>query len=315
MPRLVRLAVPLALAFLFAAASAHAEPMAVLASARGAVEVAPANGPRARAAFGRPLERGDRVIVPAGGSATVFFHDGDVVELGERSTLVIGGTRAAAKAKSAELPGEVYAGVSKFVADGSRETGLVAMSSLRSAPEDGPLLLAPRRTALLDPRPTFRWRAVAGATRDRVALSGDAGALWERETAADSLAFPADAEPLAPDGDYVWEVRAARDETELRREETVVHVAAADEADAVRAALERIARGAGADPAAARFLSGSYLSERGLYQDALAQFRELDRLSPDSPAPHEAMGHLYRVVGLTDLAAAEYQRALVLGRP
>jgi Flp pilus assembly protein TadD len=46
----------------------------------------------------------------------------------------------------------------------------------------------------------------------------------------------------------------------------------------------------------------------------LRQFTELSRLSPDSPAPHEALGNVYRTVGLMDLAAAEFQKALELTR-
>ncbi len=294
--------------------AAFAEPFAVLASARGAVEVAPASGPRARAAFGRALERGDRVIVGAGGSATIFFQDGNVVELGERSALTVGGARPAAKAKGAEMPAEVYAGVSRFVTEGSRENGLVAVSQLRSV-SDAPLLLAPRNTSILDVRPTFRWRPVEGATRYRVLLSSAEGTGWEREVTADSsLAYPADADPLAPGSSCSWSVVAEREDSEIRREEAVLHVVDDAEAGRVRSALAGIARGAAADSAAARFLSGSYLSGRGLYLDALAEFRALDRLSPDSPAPHEAMGHLYRAEGLMDLAAAEYQRALSFGR-
>jgi len=42
-------------------------------------------------------------------------------------------------------------------------------------------------------------------------------------------------------------------------------------------------------------------------------FAALGGLFPESPAPHEALGNVYRAVGLMDLAAAEYQRALTLG--
>jgi Flp pilus assembly protein TadD len=110
-------------------------------------------------------------------------------------------------------------------------------------------------------------------------------------------------------------VRAFGDQGELRREESYVHVLATEDAAAVRAALARIGDSAGgANAPATRFLSGSYLSGSGLYGEAAAQFEALSRLSPDSPAPHEALGNVYRAVGLMDLAAAEYQQALTLSR-
>ncbi len=305
-------------ALLIAASAASADPVAVLAAVKGRVEVTPARGgPAVRATFGRALERGDRVSVAAGGAATVFFDDGSVVNLDEKSSLTIGG-RAAARPKRAGapgLPGEVYANVTKFVTGGSRETGLVALSTLRGGSDTTPLILEPRKTALPDGRPTLRWRAVEGATRYRVEVSGEQGPLWDRETADTALEYPADAAALAPGGDFLWEVRALSGQDELRREASYVHVLGADEARDVQGALARIGESAGgAESPAARYLSGSYLSGRGLYRDAATQFEALSRLSPDSPAPHEALGNVYRAVGLMDLAAAEYQRALELGR-
>jgi len=315
---LVRVAVVAIALLSLAAAAALAEPLAVIAAVKGRVEVTPARGgPAVRASFGRALERGDRISVPAGGAATVVFDDGSVVNLDEKSSLTVGG-RAAAKPKTGGapgLPGEVYANVTRFVAGGSRETGLVALSSLRGGSDVIPLILEPRKTELPDGRPAFRWRAVEGATRYRVAVSGDQGELWSREATGTTLDYPADAPALAAGGDFLWEVRALAEQGELRREASYVHVLPEDEARTVRGALARIGESAGGTEApAARFLSGSYLSGRGLYRDAAVQFEALSRLSPDSPAPHEALGNVYRAVGLMDLAAAEYQRALALSR-
>ena len=299
-------------------AAASAEPLAVVAAVRGRVEVTAAGGgPRQYASFGRALERGDRVAVPPGGAATLFFNDGNVIELGEKSTLTIGG-RAGPRAKpggAPGIPGDVYASVTKFVSGGSRETGLVALSALRGAADDAPVLLEPRKSELLDGRPSFRWRAVEGATRYRLAVSGEQGELWSREAGGTALDYPSDAPSLAAGGDYLWEVRALGDRAELRREESYVHVLAAEDAAAVRGTLARIGDSAGgANAPATRFLSGSYLSGRGLYGEAAAQFEALSLLSPDAPAPHEALGNIYRAVGLMDLAAAEYQQALTLSR-
>jgi hypothetical protein len=317
-----RTALVLSVAFLLAvsvlAASAVAEPLAIVAAIKGRVEIVPAaGGPSVRAAFGRGLERGQRVVVAPGSSATIFFNDGNVIELAEKSSMTIGG-RAAAKPRPGAahgLSGDVYASVTRFVTGGSRETGLVALSTLRGSPDASPLLLEPRRTELLDPRPVFRWRGVEGALRYRIAVSGDQGELWSREVGDTALEYPTDAPPLPGGADVLWEVRALGSQAELRREETFVHVLAGADAEAVRTSLARIGDSAGgAEAPAALFLSGSYLSGRGLYHDAAARFDALSRVSPESPAPHEALGNVYRAVGLMDLAAAEYQRALTLTR-
>ncbi len=303
---------------LAAASPLRAEPLAVLAAVKGKVEVKSTRGaPAVRAAFGQPLERGDRIVVGAGGSATLFFNDGNVVELGEKSTVTVGG-RISSRAQPgavAGLPGEVFAEVARFVTSGSRQTGLMAQSPLRGEREQSALILAPRQTDLLDDRPAFAWRRLEGAARYRVSLFAEGGALWSREATGLSLDYPADAAPLPRDADYLLEVEALSDRGSLRKESSGFHVLSAAQAAAVRANLAKIRESAGGERSpAACYLSGSYLSGRGLFQDALQEFVALRELHPDSPAPHEALGKVYREVGLTELAAAEFQRALELTR-
>jgi hypothetical protein len=297
---------------------AFADPVAVIASVKGKVEVTAARGgPVQRAVFGRTLERGDRVVVAPGGAATLCFNDGNLMDI--TGTLTVRGPAAAkpGSAPAAALPSEVYASVTKFVAGGSRETGLVALSELRSAPadQDTPFLVAPRKTALIADRPTFAWRAVPGATRYRIAVSSaDQGELWSREVESPSLPFPPDAAALAG-GEYLWEVEALSDLKSVRRESSVFQVLPSAQAATVRMNLDRIRDSAGGfDNPAAQFLAGSYLSGLGLFLDATEHFGALCKLSPSSPAPHEALGTVYTKVGLMDLAAAEFQQALALTR-
>lgn len=301
--------------------AAVADPLAILASARGEVAVRPAGGKSAEAAaFGRALERGDQVQVAQGGAATIVFNDGSVIELGAGSAITVGG-KAQEKSRvetGTPIPDEVFSQVSKYVTGGSRQTGLVALSAMRSgksASDSQPMIVSPRLSDVLTDRPALSWRAVDGANRYRVTLSGEDGEVWSQETAATELPYPADAEPLAAGGDYSWRVEARSDLGSLRSEESVFHVPTAETRDAVRRNLESIDKSAGgAQSPAACFLSGSYLFSRGLYGEAATQFESLSRLLPESPAPHEALGNVYRAVGLMDLAAAEFERALTLTR-
>ena len=302
------------LAMVLSAQLAAADPFAIIASVKGRVDVAGKTTSPQHATFGRPLERGDQVIVAPGSSATVYLSDGNVIELGEKSTVTIGGKAASKTAAGIELPGAVYSQVSKFVTSGSRATGLVAMSTMRGGEETSPIIEEPRKTDVMTDRPAFRWRTVPGATHYRVTLSGDQGDLWTRELAATSLEYPSDAPALARDGDYLWKIEAFGEQGPIRDESSVFHVISSEAAAAVEGDLKHIAESAGATTQAGYFLAGSYLSGLGLYGEALRQFTELSRLSPDSPAPHEALGNVYRTVGLMDLAAAEFQRALELTR-
>jgi hypothetical protein len=309
------------------ATRAGADPVAVIASVKGKVDVTPAGAKDSQhAVFGRALQNGDRVTVGPGGSASLFFGDGNMVELGEKSSMTVGGKDAGgAKAKASGVGGDVYASVTKFVTSGSRATGLVASSEMRGGPDTStPIVLAPRRATVLTASPSFRWRAVKDATRYRVTVSSAGGELWNREWDADKLAtadgvvttpFPNDVAPLPPDTECLWKLEALTDLAMLREESSVFRTAAKGAREAVDANLSRLATSAGgADTPAARFLAGSYLSGLGLYHDAADQFAALARLTPESPAPHEALGNVYSKVGLMDLAAAEYQQALALGR-
>lgn len=311
-----RLAAAMLLAALLASA-ALAAPFALVASVQGRVEIARGKAAPVRAAFGAALERGDRVTVAPGGSATIYFSDGNVIELAEKSAVTVGG-KVAASARTgpaAEIPSGVYAQVSQVVTGGSRQTGLVALSPMRSGEERAPLILEPRRADVLADRPAFAWREVPGATRYTVTLAGDAGTLWTREATGTRLEFPADQPPLARDADYLWTVDAFGERGRLHSETSLFHVVAPEVDAAVRADVASIERGfPSSDHPAAHFVRGQYEVGRGLYHDAALRFIRLSQLIPDSPAPHEALGNVYRAIGLMDLAAAEYQRALELSK-
>ncbi len=298
-------------------AAAFADPIAFLVAMKGKVDVAAAKGGAAqRAALGRALERGDRVSTGPASSATLFFSDGNVFELGEKSAITLAGKIGAkAGAAQAQLPAEVFTKVSKFITGGSRQTGIIKSSPMRGTSDEPPMLVSPRRTEVMDGTPAFAWREVAGATRYKVTISGENGEVWSRTVTTTTLDYPADAEALAADTDYLWEVQALSDRGPLRKEDTAFHVLASEETKTVSEELGKILEAAGGTGTeGGRYLAGSYLFGRGLLRDAADHFEALCRLAPDSPGPHEALGNVYRAMGLTDLAYAEVEKALNLTR-
>lgn len=311
----------LVLAAMAAGTIASADPLAVAVAVRGVVMVTPTGGAKAqRATLGRTLERGDRVQVGAGGAVTLFFSDGNVLELGEKSTVTVGGrvggTNAPSGTIKSGMPTEVFARVSRFVANDSRSSGLMALAPNRgSAKEPAAMLLNPRRTQVLSGRPSFSWRAVEGATRYRLSVSGDQGEVWNRETDAVTLDYPADVPELTGGGEFLCEVRAMSDAGTLLEDDASFSVLSADEATHVTSDLDGIGKAtAKTSTSAGLYLTASYLVGRGLYSQAIARFQELAKLTPDAAGPHEALGNVYRTVGLPELAAAEFQRALELSK-
>ena len=296
---------------------AHSEPVAVLAAVKGKVLLTAAHGRTkgpSPATFGAPLEREDRISVGSNGSATLCFNDGNVIELGAGSSLTISGRIAPGPVAGAEkLPREAFSALVNFRLIGSRAHGLVPAPALRSGGTSGaPEPLAPRNTDVLDARPALAWQASPGATRYVVTLSGMSGELWTHECETDSLTFPADAPALA-DGEYVWDVQAFDAGGPIGRASATFRLVPEVEAHAVRGVVDRMHESAGGVNApAARYLAGAFLYERGFLADAGEEFTALARLAPESAAPHEALGDVYRAVGLPDMAAAAYRQAKLL---
>jgi hypothetical protein len=297
------------------ATPAGVDTLAVMVAVKGAVSVAAAKGGKpSRASLGRTLLRGDRVQVGDGGSATLFFSDGNVIELDGKSTVTVGGRYAATASAKGSVSSEVFAKVTRFVASDSHAPGLMALAPMRGASDEPPpMALSPRNTQVMNGRPGFRWRSIDGAQRYHVIVSGDQGDVWSRDVTATSLDYPA-AEPALVDGaEFQWSVQAWSESMALGQDESTFSVMPDSESTRVSADLDGIAKATGeASATAAAYLAGSYLVGRGLYGDATERFEALVKIAPDAPGPHEALGTVYRTIGLTDLAAAEFKRALEL---
>lgn len=292
---------------------ANADPIAIIAAMEGKVEVTiPDSDTPKRAAFGMQLEKGDRVSVGKGATATLLFSDGNVIELSEQSSVTV--STSIEKSDKNELPGEVYDKVNRYITGGFRETGLVAQMKMRGVEHSRNFIISPRETSILDTRPKLTWGSAKGASRYIVTLSSDEGDLWKLEVTDTSLIYPATAPNLLDDAFYIWEVEARSDVKPLSRESTDFHVLPSTMVDQVRADMAAIEEILGDDSPALHFVSGSYLSSLGLYQDALEHFQILCRLSPKTPGPYEALGNLYAEIGLNDFASIEYQKALSLSK-
>ncbi len=303
-------------AAVMSASVAMAEPVAFIVAMKGAVTVAVAKGAAAKASLGRPLERGDKVIVGSGGTASLFFSDGNIVELSAGSSMTVGGKLSATDAKrigpGSGVSNEVFSRVSKFITSEKKQAGLVALSPMRGTARPS-LLIEPRVSAVLSSRPGFAWSSIGGASRYQVTVTSEAGTVWSREVSDTTLVYPGDADSLAAGTDYMWEVIAMSDtgpiSGEGAREQSTFHVLSDGEAEQVRDHLGDIQKAAGNDSEAGRYLAGSYLVGRGLYADAARSFEELVRLAPQSPGPHDALANVYQTIGLPERAKVERERA------
>ena len=180
----------------------------------GSTKVAPSTG---NAAAGGDQDgiivtvQGDASIKRAGWQnyAPAFFgaplRKGDLLRLAASARAVV----ACADLKLTELP----AGVSGFPCETGASQGALVYAGRLASPTRGepstgeyPVVVSPRKTKLLEPRPALRWTAVPGATAYRVSLQGT-----DWSTAIDGAtetAYPADAPALKPGTAYRLVVEA-----------------------------------------------------------------------------------------------------------
>lgn len=297
-----------------ALAAPLAAPLAFITDLTGKVDVARVASKRVDpAVIGAALRKGDRILVARGAKATVLFKEGNLLELPGKSALTIGARPPAAGAGSGDdLMANVFESVSEGVVGGTRETGFVALAPARGE-SIRDLILAPRQCEILEDRPTLRWRPMSGAGRYLVEVSDDSGVLWRREVGSSELAFPADAPALRRGVDHLWELSVPGESGVVYRESSGFRVKSESEAESIRRHLARI-EGSGASNGASTFLAGAYLAGQGLFIDAIQRFDALCRAHPDDPGPREALGQVYRAMGRSEDAAAEFQKALTLVR-
>lgn len=236
---------------------------------------------------GALLRRGDLVSVPTGGRATVACADLTLQEF--------------PAGRFSGLPCAVPERVALVVYEGS------LLAATRGDENDElPLVVAPRRTKLLSPRPLLRWSVPGGGAGLTVAVKGP-GVNWSARPPAGtaSLAYPVDAPALQPGANYRVTVTAAGRSSDEAAEPgsgfSLLTGAAADDAGAGIARIGTL----GLTGGAARLLTAHFLAARGLLAEAIEQ------LEAAAPAPRAllTLGSLYQSVGLPRLAEARHLQA------
>jgi tetratricopeptide (TPR) repeat protein len=191
---------------------------------------------------------------------------------------------------------------------------LVALDELqvsRAPSQQAQVLLTPRKTMLLEPRPTLRWRAVDGVTVNQIGIEGP-GVTWRTDAQGrTSVTYPANADDLVPGSAYQV-VLDAETGPSVALEPTDglgFVLLPTDEAEAVRSAEEQL-RAMGLDEAQERILVADLYRSHTLYAEAMD-------LLTDSPAAEDGhgqllLGDLALETGLNDLAETHYLQALEL---
>jgi hypothetical protein len=288
----------LGLVVVAAGAARVAEPVALIASTNGKVEVqragkAVASGP------GASLEAGDRVVVPTGGKAVIMYRTGKM----ETATATL-----TVEARSSEAVGNLYKQAGQTLTqvattDASKQPNRQGM--IRPVAGE-PVPIAPRNgIVVLDVRPTFTWFAVPGATQytvqiRRTDLAGSRPVRFPtgRDT---TFTYPSTAPALVPGATYEWSVGAGANPRVGAPEQSRFKVISPKEFETYSTTLNEIGS-SGVDPMTdGLFIAALAARDAGLFYEADRALSQMQK----NGAGTGRMYHLLRGVVLDQLGDLE----------
>ncbi|MFP4099859.1 tetratricopeptide repeat protein [Coleofasciculus sp.] len=172
-----------------------------------------------------------------------------------------------------------------------------------------PYLISPRRTTLLNNKPTFRWHPVANATRYKVRVRGE-DVDWQTHVNDTEITYSGET-PLTPGVYYLWTVETRdRGSVEENIPELGFRILDSQTQAQIKTAASQILANDQLNPEAkALSLVNLYLSH-DLKQNAIETLNDLVSQGNPTAAIYHQLGKLYRQVGLSQLAVQNYQKAL-----
>jgi hypothetical protein len=199
---------------------------------------------------------------------------------------------------------ELVANLTRFLMGKKKDLTYVPLAT-RSVKQP-PLLLSPREGKLLGP-PVLEW---AGSDRLRytVRLFSPQGKVWEQDNPHRApLPYPASAPPLVAGVLYRWELEA-KDFPVQQGQFTILSAAETAPIRENLAALDPSAL-PGYPENTVILMRAGFLLEQGLYTEARKELLAAIAADPEEPGLHLMLGHVYERIGLTELAAEEFDEA------
>ena len=197
-----------------------------------------------------------------------------------------------------------------------------------------PYIISPRRSLLLDSKPTLRWNGVPGATTYTVSLTSATGFKWEQQVSDTQVTYPSKP-PLEPGVLYSLVVKAdtgesSQDEkasglgfmllndTDIEKVKTDIkqitrrELADNDEAQALALASIYTDYILTSESAKAYDLNAEDIETYSLNVKAIEVLEDLIQKNNETPSVYRLLGDLYWHSGLQLLAEAQYIKVIEL---
>lgn len=238
------------------------------------------------------LQTGDRIRVESGNLTLLFcptserivLSAGTTLELQSNAVRVVGGAQPARERTQCALPQVALGKESLERIGGVRGRGNPPIALFTG----GPLAAA---------RPVFEWAPVGGSpTYHMTVKNSDDDVVWQQQTSATKLAYPAGIAALPP-GLYSWEVRAQADGKVVGEQIANFEVKPAPQLS-----------GGNATDAAGMLIQATALENAGYYSEAAAYFRELQKMDPADDRISRRLAWLYWNAGLIAATNEQLQK-------
>ena len=248
----------------------------------------------APAMFGTMLRRGDTLLLEEPAHATVVCSDLTMRDVPR------GVSGVPCKAASSDL---VY-----------KQSRIHPLKG--SVSDEFPVIISPRKTKLLNPRPTLRWTPVKGISQYKVSIRGSDNISWTMDAASNTevieFSYPSGAPALKPGAAYKVTVTAGNRSSDSEPlPDLGFTVLEPGKVQEVRDREKKI-RTLGLADAPTWFLIASLYASQDLNAEAIEQLEGLGELK--EPAVMRSLGDLYLKIGLSRLAERRYLRATELSQ-
>jgi hypothetical protein len=292
----------------------EAPPLAVLMSCSGDVIVVKTDGTSVRGTFGQPLAAGDEVRTGNDATADVLFENGNYISVGANSSMKVRGTKTQGAEPAKPMGDNGFEVAQNFLKLKSAQ-GTSSISGLRGSEDWAEKLRAvsPRKTRVIDGRPTFVWEAGEPEEELQLTVYSDAALHWKSTVqGVTEMTYPEDAPALAAGPSYSWKLETTDPlrYPPLASQAAFFEIISDKERGDLETTLKRIEDDGSLSQVSRHIMRASVYFNHGLLANAVGETEVALTAAPEDASLQSILARLYSQVGRMAEAAELYDQIL-----